>query len=192
MGRGRASVTVNGIARLKRRLEDLPDEIRQALAKGVQKSAEAIAEDVSRNVAVDTSGNELTYNNGSWSTPTSIDSGGMVTTSVSCPASAVAPAPFCVAVDINGRAVIDQNGTWGNPATVNSNVAMTSVSCTSASFCTAVGLSTSGGSLSGDAVSYNGTAWSSPTTVASGSSFLDAVSCSSPSFCAAVGTGFVS
>ena len=58
MARGRASVTVNGIARLKRRLEDLPDEIRQALAKGVEKSAEAIAEDVSRNVPVDTSGRD--------------------------------------------------------------------------------------------------------------------------------------
>lgn len=58
MGRGRATVTVNGIARLKRRLEDLPDEIRQALAKGVEKSAEAIAEDVSRNVPVDTSGRD--------------------------------------------------------------------------------------------------------------------------------------
>lgn len=55
---GRATVTVNGIARLKKRLEDLPDEIRQALAKGVQKSAEAIAEDVSRNVPVDTSGRD--------------------------------------------------------------------------------------------------------------------------------------
>lgn len=54
----RAHVTVNGIARLKKRLEDLPDEIRQALAKGVEKSAEAIAEDVSRNVPVDTSGRD--------------------------------------------------------------------------------------------------------------------------------------
>ncbi|MFJ9382027.1 HK97-gp10 family putative phage morphogenesis protein [Streptomyces sp. NPDC101455] len=54
----RAHVTVNGIARLKKRLEDLPDEIRQALAKGVQKSAEAIAEDVARNVPVDTSGRD--------------------------------------------------------------------------------------------------------------------------------------
>lgn len=54
----RAHVTVNGIARLKRRLEDLPDEIRQALAKGVQKSSEAIAEDVARNVPVDTSGRD--------------------------------------------------------------------------------------------------------------------------------------
>ncbi|MFJ6386448.1 HK97-gp10 family putative phage morphogenesis protein [Streptomyces sp. NPDC091972] len=58
MARRRASVTVNGIARLKRRLEDLPDEIRQALAKGVQKSAEAIAEDVARNVPVDISGRD--------------------------------------------------------------------------------------------------------------------------------------
>ncbi|NEB00626.1 HK97-gp10 family putative phage morphogenesis protein [Streptomyces sp. SID13726] len=56
--RGRAHVTVTGIARLKRRLEDLPDEIRQGLAKGVQKSAEAIAEDVARNVPVDTSGRD--------------------------------------------------------------------------------------------------------------------------------------
>lgn len=58
MARRRAHVTVTGIARLKRRLEDLPDEIRQGLAKGVQKSAEAIAEDVARNVPVDVSGRD--------------------------------------------------------------------------------------------------------------------------------------
>ncbi|MCZ4612358.1 HK97 gp10 family phage protein [Streptomyces sp. Lzd4kr] len=52
--RGRAHVTITGIARLRERLEDLPDEIKQALVKGVKESAEAVRDDVKRNVPVDT------------------------------------------------------------------------------------------------------------------------------------------
>lgn len=54
--RGRAHVTVTGIARLRGRLEDLPGEIRAALAEGVKASAEAVRDDVERTVARD-SGN---------------------------------------------------------------------------------------------------------------------------------------
>jgi HK97 gp10 family phage protein len=56
--RGRAHVTITGLARLRGRLEDLPDEIKQALAKGVKESAEAVRDDVKRNVPVDTSGRD--------------------------------------------------------------------------------------------------------------------------------------
>lgn len=55
---GRRHVTITGIARLRGRLEDLPDEIRQALVKGVKESAEAVRDDVRRNVPVDTSGRD--------------------------------------------------------------------------------------------------------------------------------------
>jgi len=51
---GRAHVTITGIARLRGRLEDLPEEIRQALVKGVKESAEAVRDDVKRNVPADT------------------------------------------------------------------------------------------------------------------------------------------
>ncbi|WP_340382326.1 HK97-gp10 family putative phage morphogenesis protein [Streptomyces sp. SS7] len=56
--RGRAHVTITGIARLRERLQDLPDEIKQALAKGVKESAEAVRDDVQRLVPVDQSGRD--------------------------------------------------------------------------------------------------------------------------------------
>jgi HK97 gp10 family phage protein len=52
--RGRVTVRITGRDRLRHRLEDLPDEIRQALAKGVQESAEAVRDDTKRGVRVDT------------------------------------------------------------------------------------------------------------------------------------------
>jgi len=54
MARRRATVTITGLARLRQRLEDLPEEIRQALVKGVRESAEAVRDDVQRNVPADT------------------------------------------------------------------------------------------------------------------------------------------
>lgn len=51
-GRTRATVTITGIARLRQRLEDLPDDIKAALAKGVQESAEAVRDDTRRRVPV--------------------------------------------------------------------------------------------------------------------------------------------
>ncbi|MGI5443824.1 HK97-gp10 family putative phage morphogenesis protein [Streptomyces shenzhenensis] len=50
--RGRAHVTVTGVARLRRRLDELPEEIKQALAAAVQESAEAVRDDVKHNVPV--------------------------------------------------------------------------------------------------------------------------------------------
>jgi HK97 gp10 family phage protein len=58
MARGRAHVTITGLARLRQRLEDLPDDIKQALAKGVKESAESVRDDVKRNVPVDQSGRD--------------------------------------------------------------------------------------------------------------------------------------
>lgn len=53
MARGRAHVTITGLARLRERLEDLPEEIKQALAAAVQESAQAVRDDVKHNVPVD-------------------------------------------------------------------------------------------------------------------------------------------
>lgn len=54
MARGRAHVTITGLARLRGRLEDLPDDIKGALGRAVQESAEAVRDDVERTVAVNT------------------------------------------------------------------------------------------------------------------------------------------
>ena len=140
-------------------------------------------------VAVDNGGNEVTYDNGTWSAPVAIDTGGMGIGSVSCPASTTVPAPFCAAMDLSGNALIDQGGTW-TPTSVSTTALWTSVSCASASFCMAVGLGESGSSLSGVAASYNGSSWSTLTTIVTGETFLDSVSCPSSTFCAAVGEGF--
>ena len=56
--RGRAHVTITGLARLRGRLEDLPDHIKDALVDGVKASAEAVKADVERTVPVDASGRD--------------------------------------------------------------------------------------------------------------------------------------
>lgn len=57
---------------------------------------------------------------------------------------------------------------------------LTAVSCPTSTFCAAV-------DASGNAVTYDGSAWSAPTPVGGVSAF-DAVSCSSATFCTAVGS----
>jgi HK97 gp10 family phage protein len=54
----RAHVTITGLARLRGRLEDLPDSIKDALVEGVKASAEAVKADVERTVPVDASGRD--------------------------------------------------------------------------------------------------------------------------------------
>ncbi|SBT89375.1 phage protein, HK97 gp10 family [Streptomyces sp. DI166] len=50
------SVRISGTARLRQRLEELPEDIKDALKKGVRESAEAVRDDVKQHVRVD-SGN---------------------------------------------------------------------------------------------------------------------------------------
>lgn len=52
MARERATVRISGMDRLRDRLEDLPEEIKQALVKAVKESAEAVRDDTKRNVRV--------------------------------------------------------------------------------------------------------------------------------------------
>ena len=73
-------------------------------------------------VAVDHSGNAVTYNGASWSAPRSIDPNEMLM-SVSCPSPS-----FCVAVDNVGLATTYSDGSWLSPKTVSGG-AFDSVSC---------------------------------------------------------------
>ncbi|MEW2635263.1 HK97-gp10 family putative phage morphogenesis protein [Streptomyces sp. NPDC048389] len=56
MARSGATVRISGIERLKGRLEDLPEEIREALARAVKESAEAVQSDTKRDVRIDERG----------------------------------------------------------------------------------------------------------------------------------------
>ena len=132
-------------------------------------------------MAVDESGNEVTYDNGAWSAPDAIDSGGMGLISVSCPASTTVPAPFCVTVDLSGNAVTDNNGTWGTPSAIDTVGLPDSVSCTSSTFCMAI-------DLEGNYLTYNGTSWTAPAPIISGTIFMvSRLVSNSSTFCAAIG-----
>ncbi len=74
-------------------------------------------------------------------------------------------------------------GTWGGPVRIDQSAdgfgnVLTSVSCPSAGFCVAV-------DNAGNAVTYNGSSWSSPSNI-DGSSSINSVSCPSATFCVAV------
>ncbi len=143
-------------------------------------------------VAVDISGDALTYDGTSWNWPTScagaaycgVNMGSLA--SVSCPS-----VSFCVAVGQGrgaagknpGSALIFNGSSWGAPTSVDNNP-LFSVSCPSASFCAAV-------DQNGNALSYNGSSWSPPTPTRIGDDHIkgdsiDSISCPSASFCAAV------
>ncbi|MCL4448303.1 MAG: IPT/TIG domain-containing protein [Actinobacteria bacterium] len=76
---------------------------------------------------------------------------------------------------------------WSAPTTIDTTISpsnsLNSVSCPSATFCVAV-------DGNGNALTYNGTSWSSPTNI-DGTNQLHSVSCVSASFCMAVGGGNV-
>ncbi len=68
--------------------------------------------------------------------------------------------------------------TWSAPRSIDPNGNLASVSCTSASFCVAVG-------NSGDAFTYNGTSWSSPKVI-DPNGILTSVSCPVARLCVVV------
>jgi hypothetical protein len=82
-------------------------------------------------MAVDGSGNALSYNGSAWSTPVSIN-GTNSLNSVSCPS-----ASFCMAVDGSGNALSYNGSAWSTPVSINGTNSLNSVSCPSASFCMA-------------------------------------------------------
>ena len=77
-----------------------------------------------------------------------------------------------------------------NPSTLVTNV-LTSVSCMSATACTAVGYSAAGAGYQNLAMQWNGTVWtttSAPETGPTDDDLLESVSCGSPTSCTAVGS----
>jgi hypothetical protein len=150
--------------------------------------------------AVDSGGNAFTDINGVWSgphqlTPT-LPLGELTLSSVSCPT-----ATFCVAVGsaastpnlqtaaTSGTAVAFtySNGTWSSAEDVGSADQLSSISCTSPSFCASVGVTLSGSTFTGYDYIVRNDHWS-PSEVL-GSSFAPAsISCATPSFCEAVGS----
>ena len=124
-----------------------------------------------------------------WSAPADVG-----TAAISCPV-----AGTCVAVSAAGQSWTYTGGSWAAPVAIPGNDPQ-AISCTSASFCVAVGYQTA--TPPTDAASLNifdGTSWSAPTTftepLPTGATFtsmdLWSVSCTSPSFCAAVGNRVV-
>jgi RHS repeat-associated protein len=161
-------------------------------------------------MAVDGSGNDLTWNGTIWSAATNFDGANMVT-SVSCRAS-----NFCIAVDDAGNA-FTYNGSWTQPKDIDGTRELTAVSCNSSGFCVAVdnhgnavirsggnwalpqgingttplwGVSVVSSSFAvavdedGNALMYNGSSWS--TTDVDGFEELQSASCTSTTFCAVV------
>ena len=132
-------------------------------------------------VAVDNSGNALTWNGSSWSTPQTIDSkgilgGGLAT--VSCPTTS-----FCQAFDGFGNAVTWNGSSWSTPQSIDPNGGgLTSVSCATVSFCVAV-------DFDGNAFTWNGQSWSTPQSIDPNGNLVS-VSCPTRTYCAAVDNTF--
>ena len=83
-----------------------------------------------------------------------------------------------VAVNLGTPQVARATGTWTGPVPID-DTAITSISCTSATFCMAVD------GTDDDYLIFNGTSWTSPSLVAYSDDLLS-VSCVSSSFCVAV------
>jgi len=98
-------------------------------------------------MAVDESGDALSWDGSSWSSPTNVDGSNYVF-SVSCPSTT-----FCMAVDESGDALSWDGSSWSGPTSIAPGNVLVSVSCPTTSFCMAVG--------SGNVLSWNGSSWSS-------------------------------
>jgi hypothetical protein len=101
---------------------------------------------------------------------------------ISCPTTS-----FCLAVGYFGEVAIDRSGQWSSGPGVTGAVAP-SLSCVSASFCV-VAFQAESGSGS-QARIFNGTRWSAPVTIDSGSAGpVSSLSCASTSLCFAADYG---
>lgn len=130
-------------------------------------------------VAVDTSGNAITWDGTRWSRPVPIDPGGGGLTAISC-----ASASFCAAVDGFGNVVIRDGSQWQAPVPIDgTGTGLESISCPSSSFCAAT-------DWGGNAIEWNGSSWSAPLlidpTTGSRGGGLSSVSCPTDTFCMAV------
>lgn len=164
-------------------------------------------------VAVDDGGSAVTYDGTSWSTAASVDPYGNGLRSIQCPSagdcvatdafqqyvvyhqgtwSDPAPTPIpvsglscptaaaCTAVS-GGEVASLTDGVWGTALTVDQpRGGPVALSCPTRSSCTLVDANNA-------FVTWDGAAWSAPTTVQTGFPYpLAGLSCTSPAFCAAV------
>ncbi|MGC2485052.1 MAG: hypothetical protein WA359_02265 [Acidimicrobiales bacterium] len=122
----------------------------------------------------------LTYNGTTWSPPKKIYVDGSQSV-VSCPV-----VNFCVALETTNGDALTYNGTsWSASKNIfpDGSQGSVSVSCTSANFCVAMGVSGAGDF----GVTYNGTSWSVPTSIFPAVQQAGAeVSCASPNYCVAM------
>ena len=122
-------------------------------------------------MALDSSGQALTYNGQAWTTPTPV-TGASGFAGVSC-----ASAAFCAATTLEGDLFTYSGGHWSKPESTGDT--LDGVSCASASFCVAVGYSESG-----YVFTFNGTSWAPGVEVDPGHK-LHSISCTSLGFCIA-------
>jgi hypothetical protein len=131
-------------------------------------------------VAVDSNGDAVTWQNGSWTAPKHLNANGSLT-AVSC-----ATSSFCAVVSAAGTALTLSDGRWSAPQSLGAADSYR-VSCPSITFCAAVGANGLPGKPSTIAT-FNGTKWTSHRTSTNGSAndrLLD-VSCATAHYCVAV------
>ncbi|MCL4448934.1 MAG: hypothetical protein M1152_04520 [Actinobacteria bacterium] len=140
-------------------------------------------------VVGDGGGDVYTFNGTSWSAPLEIGSPYSPLMGMSCVSTS-----FCVAVDGGGNAIIFNGTSWSAPQLIDptysyaasldqpTGYSLTSVSCTSTTFC----IATDG---SNTVRIFNGTAWFTSVVPPAGppTAGYNSVSCISRSFCEAVG-----
>jgi hypothetical protein len=124
-------------------------------------------------MAVDTNGDYLTFDGSTWTAPAPTIPYEIHLDSVSC-----VSADFCIATDYAGQTLAYNGSGWSASGSFG-NGSSAQVSCTSATFCLAVGGT--------EAMTFDGTQWSAPMPVSAVG--LLTVSCSSPKFCAAFDNG---
>lgn len=121
-------------------------------------------------VAVDAHGNAVTFDGTNWSAPVAV---GHSLFSVSCPTSS-----FCMAAADDGNTYRFDGATWVATGSVDHTTQQVGpevyIACVSASFCAATDYA--------HAITYNGTSWSSPTSLNTPMA-LFRVACSSANFC---------
>ncbi len=127
-------------------------------------------------IVIDGEGNSFAYDGRGWS-------GNLGAWGAAVQISCVSPT-FCMAAE--GGPSIWDGRTWSRPGLVDPEGQLNAVSCATTSFCVLT-------DSSGDAVTWDGTSFSSPRSVAAetamsgaGSSGLTGVSCPTPAFCRAV------
>lgn len=115
-------------------------------------------------------GEAVTYNGSAWSIPRKLEMG--LEADPSC-----AQPGHCFVVDGEGDVVMLANGSWSSPIPVDVGGHLEALSCPALTFCMAI-------DNGGNALRFNGTAWSARVHVAPPDSYV--VSCTSSAFCMVV------